>query len=702
MKNVSGLRRLGAAVFALFAMTSGLTAQETAQGHAESVPVHERIDPRLQAAMDELAELGFVREGDGVRLDLRVVIELRQLDLDPTFENSTARDPVPVVRAGVSRRQGIFLDDFQRTADADTLAAVRFIDALEYQYMLVAEVATAEAVLALAQREDVKFVWNDNLNRLHTLEGRQVTGSAAAASQGHTGAGVGVAVIDTNFDLLHTELGGSTSLPNSIVKGGYNYSTPGAAIHSQNFNDCYHGTGTASIVRRYAPGSHLYTLVVFPNAYDSVIANAINWCVTNKNGTGGGSPIRVVSMSLGGGGYTAAVTSGTLHTACGTALANGILPVAATGNDGFTNRISLPAASTNCISVGSTWDANGAPYSPFPPAYCSDSSRLVDERACYSNMAGFMSIYAPSEQVICAQCGGGTFALGGTSSATPAAAGLIAQFLHARPAYVGNFSGIKTLFHDTGVSVIGHTAKRRVNLTAAITAAGGGGGGPTALANGTTYNYSVATGAVLNYTIAVPSNASNLVVTITGTGDADLYVKKLAINWPAEQGVHNEAEFKAPYIGGSAESVTFPAPAAATWNVLLHGYSAASGTIRATWTVGGGGTWTNETWVRETPHNYSNNQVYSYTYTKAGASQVAVHFERITTEANYDFVRIKNGSGQVLWTVSGNVISNGAGNAFGRTDGWAIVSGNTITVELTTDYSVVAWGLRTDTASSFQ
>ena len=62
-----------------------------------------------------------------------------------------------------------------------TLAEVRFIDALEYQYMVVAEVATGAAVVALAQREDVKFVWNDNLNKLHTLEGRQVTGSATAA-----------------------------------------------------------------------------------------------------------------------------------------------------------------------------------------------------------------------------------------------------------------------------------------------------------------------------------------------------------------------------------------------------------------------------------------------------------------------------------------------------------------------------------------
>ncbi len=707
MSRFARRRGIAAALLGLVFLTAPRAiAQDFELDDALPVPVHERIDPLLQRGMDQLTELGFVREGDGVRQDLRVVIELLRAPTDPLFETSTARDPALVVRAGVARRQSQFFDAFLAEASPLVRSAVTFIDTLEYQYMVVALITDPAAVVEIANRSDVKFIWNDNLNKLTTIQGRQVTGSTAAATAGHTGAGVGVAVIDSNFDLLHPELGSSTSLPNSIVKGGYNYSTPGAAIHSQNFNNCYHGTGTASIVRRYAPGVHLYTLVVFPNAYDSVIANAINWCVTNKNGTGGGSPIRVVSMSLGGGQYTSAITGGTLHSACGTALANGIIPIAATGNDGWTNAIASPAASTNALSVGSTWDAAGAPYSAFPPANCNDSSRQLDERACYSNMTAFMSFYAPSEQVICAQCGGGTFALGGTSSATPAAAGLIAQFLQARPSYVGNLAGIRTLFHDTGTSVIGHTAKRRVNLMAAITAAGGGGPGPgptPTLANGTTYNFALAQNAVTNYTIVVPAGATNLVVTTTGTGDVDLYVKRQAIVWPGDQGQHNLAEFKAPYIGGSAESVTFPAPAAGTWNVLLHGYAASSGTVRATWsTGGGGGAWTNESWVRETPHNYANNQVYTYTFTKAGATQVGVHFQRISTEANYDFVRIKNGAGTVLWTVSGNVITNGAGNAFGRTDGWCLIPGNTITLELTTDYSVTAWGLRTDTASSFQ
>ena len=136
--------------------------------------------------------------------------------------------------------------------------------------------------------------------------------------------------------------------------------------------------------------------------------------------------------------------------------------------------------------------------------------------------------------------------------------------------------------------------------------------------------------------------------------------------------------------------------------MLVHGYAAASGTIRASWSVGTGtASWHTVSWAQNTPHNYQNNKVYTYTYSYPGASQVAVHFNRITTEANYDFVRIKNGSGTTLYTVHGNVITNGTGSAFGRTDGWAIIPGNTITVELTTDYSVTKWGLRTDYASAY-
>jgi hypothetical protein len=117
--------------------------------------------------------------------------------------------------------------------------------------------------------------------------------------------------------------------------------------------------------------------------------------------------------------------------------------------------------------------------------------------------------------------------------------------------------------------------------------------------------------------------------------------------------------------------------------------------------VGSGGAWNNVSWVRQTPHNYANNQVYAYTYSYPGATQVGVHFNRIATESGYDFLRIKNAAGTVLYTVSGNVVTNGAGAAFGRTDGWCYIPGNTITIELTTDVSVTAYGFLTDLAAAF-
>ncbi len=484
--------RFAASVLAVFlsaALAPMIAAQDEPSGMpAGALPEHPadpKIDPELVLDGQHLAASGFVAEGDHVRHDLRVVIEIAQHAGDVTFETSAALDPVADVQTSVARRQAFFLQALDGALTPAERAEVRILFPLELQYMLAAEVVDLDTLRALAAAPGVKHIWKDNLNKLLTNEGRALTGSTAAAAAGNTGAGVGVAVIDTNFDLLHPELGGSTMLPNTIVKGGYNFSSPGLntgigpAIHSQTWADCRHGTSTASIVRRYAPGCHLYLLVVFPNSFDSVIANAINWCVISKHGRDGAAPIKVISMSLGGGRHYSAVTSGTLHTACGTAVSNGILCFAASGNDGWTDSMASPAASTNCISVGATWDINNAPYTPFAPANCSHPNRLVDERTCYSDTASFLSIYCPSEEVTCARCGGGTLPFigyqpfGGTSAATPAAAGLTAQLLQARPNYAGDLSGLVSLYQNTGVPVTGDPGKRRINLTGALAGAAG-------------------------------------------------------------------------------------------------------------------------------------------------------------------------------------------------------------------------------------
>lgn len=103
------------------------------------------------------------------------------------------------------------------------------------------------------------------------------------------------------------------------------------------------------------------------------------------------------------------------------------------------------------------------------------------------------------------------------------------------------------------------------------------------LQNGATTNYNLAQHDTLEFVVEIPENTSKLTVQISGSGDADLYVKKTAINWPGDSGQHDSAEFKSPWINGSNESVTFDLPGKGTWHILIHGYTAASGTISATW-----------------------------------------------------------------------------------------------------------------------
>ncbi len=222
------------------------------------------------------------------------------------------------------------------------------------------------------------------------------------------------------------------------------------------------------------------------------------------------------------------------------------------------------------------------------------------------------------------------------------------------------------------------------------------------LANGVSQNLNLSTGENAEYTIDIPANASDLTVATTGSGDLDLYVKNAPINWPSEQGSHNTATFKAPYQTGSNESVTFPAPNQGTWYVLVNAYQAGSGTITASWTSGGTPQWNYETLVEETPHNYGNNQTYEFIYQKAGAQQVGVHFATLNTEANYDFLYVYDENDNLVYTEDGNLISGGSGSAFGRTDGWVVVSGAKIRIRLVTDGSVTRYGYKTDQAAHYQ
>ncbi|CAM2006295.1 S8 family serine peptidase [Acanthopleuribacter pedis] len=433
-----------------------------------------KIDPAVYDAFaDEIAAFRNKRPSPK-EAGLRVIIHLdpmgRLLAKDVGREEDGSLD---LLAEDVFEAQSSLIDDLQqqgvparRTKNGETAFAVELM--LTYQYAFAATVSDIALLEEVADHDAVTRVVVDNLNHAHTAEGRALTGATRASAQGFNGAGIGVAVIDSHFDLLHPEMGGSTTLPNRVFAGGTNFDRIGASIHSQFDEDCVHGTAVASIVRRYARGVDLYGVVVLPNAWDSVVAEAINWCVTNRNGLNGGDPIRIINMSLGGGKFEGACNFGVMHSAAGTALSRGIIVIASSGNSGWSDSMGAPACSSNVISVGSSWDATDAAYTPFMPAFCSDSERRVDERACYSNTSPVLDVYAPAESVVCASCGGGTAAFGGTSSASPATAGMIAQLLSAKPNLIGAQTLVRNLLRETGRPVLGDSSGRRIDIGDAV------------------------------------------------------------------------------------------------------------------------------------------------------------------------------------------------------------------------------------------
>ncbi|MEZ5465378.1 MAG: endonuclease [Lysobacteraceae bacterium] len=94
---------------------------------------------------------------------------------------------------------------------------------------------------------------------------------------------------------------------------------------------------------------------------------------------------------------------------------------------------------------------------------------------------------------------------------------------------------------------------------------------------------SASSGNALNYTMTVPSGASDLsFITSGGSGDADLYVKFGSAPTTSSYDCR-------PYANGNAETCSFASPQAGTWHVMVRAYSSFSGlSLVGDYTASGG------------------------------------------------------------------------------------------------------------------
>jgi subtilisin family serine protease len=264
-------------------------------------------------------------------------------------------------------------------------------------------------------------------------------------STGHTG--TVVAVLDTGVDYNHTDLAGNKWVnPNEIAGNGIDDDGNGDVddvlgldvVNSDYdpLDDAGHGTKVAGVIAAVGNNSSgvagvAWSAKILPvKVLNSVGAGTFANAAIGLNYINlladVGVNVRVVNASLGG-----PSGSATLQTRIQDAANRGIVFVTAAGNNGF-NDGTHPGGWDN--------DDSGGTQAVYPSSY-SDANIISvaastrnDTRATFSNWgATSVDLFAPGQDIITTQMGGGTVTDSGTSFAAPMVAGTAALIFSIKP-----------------------------------------------------------------------------------------------------------------------------------------------------------------------------------------------------------------------------------------------------------------------------
>jgi len=422
------IRRVVGSFAALSASIAVLAIVPAAAAHSVGT-VRAALDPDLAAALRS----PIPAEGIAIR------VSLKRDDLAP---------PSPARRASIRARQERVLDAMPRGAFQ-----------LSYRFESVsgfAGRANTRAIDALLRHAEVDSIHLDHEVFATLAQGNALIGADLAHTAGITRLGVNVALIDTGVDTDQPDLVDDIVAEHCFCNdhpsptkgccplGGMEQAGAGSAE-----DDNGHGTHTAGIVTSggvvaapgVAPDAGIVAIKVLSatgSGYSSSVDAALDWLLTNHQALG----VRVVNLSLG----DATEHNNPLASPCsGTPSADaiallhaaGVAVFAASGNDGYDDGIAAPACTPEAISVGGVYDAAVGNVSWCGNAacttiLCTDASS-ADMFVCHTNSDELLDMLAPDWRTRSPELGGGVSNFGGTSAASPYAAGEAALLLEADP-----------------------------------------------------------------------------------------------------------------------------------------------------------------------------------------------------------------------------------------------------------------------------
>jgi subtilisin family serine protease len=310
----------------------------------------------------------------------------------------------------------------------------------------------------------VKRVVEDTLNAPSLPQSVPLIGADQAWSRGFDGTGVMVAIVDTGVESTHPFLAGKvieeacyssnvSGHSTTVCPNGSTQQTGPGAGASCPLSGCWHGTHVAGIAAGngagagvafsgVAKGAQIMAVQVFSQFNNSLDCGGSPPCVLawtsdiiagleqvyNLRGVRNFSS---ANLSLGGGSSTTPCDGDPTKPIIDNLRSVGIATAIAAGNNGYTNALSAPGCISSAISVGAT--------------------SKTDVVASFSNVASFMSLFAPGVSIYSSVTGGSFGYASGTSMATPHVTGAWAVLKQAAPS--ASVAQILSALQTTGLPI---------------------------------------------------------------------------------------------------------------------------------------------------------------------------------------------------------------------------------------------------------
>lgn len=473
---------------------------------ARPAPAQEQADSLLAIAEEE----GVVR-----------VIAVMNVGFQPpeTMPRAAAEQQFAAIASAQNELANAYGDAIVGTFDRLPLAVLE-VDPQELQ--------------ELRQSDLVVEVVRDELSEPTLAQSSPLINADDAWSQGYSGAGQTIAVLDTGIDSSHPFLSGkvvsqacysTTSSANggsvSLCPDGSGSQTGGnSGQNCTGIGGCDHGTHVAGIAAGkgssfsgVARDANLIAIQVFSRFNSSATCSprpapcVLSYTSDQIKGLqqvdalSTAFSIASVNMSLGGGKNASACDSDPRKSIIDTLKTKRIATVVASGNNGFSDGIGTPACISSAVSVGST--------------------TKTDTVSSFSNSAAILDLLAPGSAINSSVPGTGFGPKDGTSMATPHVAGAFAVDRQRFPSATVD-QGLQRL-KDNGVLVTGKgVTKPRINLDY-IRGAPPTDGGP--LAFGTVYFNGAKKSGTPNWTSSFNATYNRYEITIA---DQNYYYLKYA------------------------------------------------------------------------------------------------------------------------------------------------------------------------------